>query len=373
MDPVTRKAFEYTELLYNSVVNSSAWSTFLEKLSVEFSEASIAILHVDIGSEKIYASRHVRYETSAMVSFNEHYAGINPWAQPKLIKPNGLLVPTDELFTESDLIKTEFYHDWLRPQNLLKGFGISLGGSQPVSLLSIVRSSAAGAPTPDELRLLEPFNPHVRRAFQLREKLFTRRFSDEPLNSILDHLPVGLVAIGRDRSVLHTNRVFSKICALRDGVALGPMKTCCVGTIAEQNRFDAMVGGVLGFGRGPNSHLGGVTSATRPSGRPPYSVFVAPLQTMKFEFGAAAIALFSDPDTNKPAVHRVLGELYALTPAEIMVATKLAEGSNLRTIGGELGTSYETARSHIKAVFSKTDTRRQAELVALIARLSNSA
>ena len=146
MDSVTRKAFEYAELLYDSVVDSSAWSTFLEKLSFEFSEASIAILHLDTKSEKTYTSQHVRYETGAMISFNEHYADINPWAQPELIRPNGLLVPTDELLTESDLIKTEFYHDWLRPQNLLKGFGISLGGSQPVNLLSIVRSSAAGAP-----------------------------------------------------------------------------------------------------------------------------------------------------------------------------------------------------------------------------------
>ena len=111
-------------------------------------------------------------------------------------------------------------------------------------------------------------------------------------------------------------------------------------------------------------------AAVRP---PPYSVLVAPLPTTKFEFGAAAIALFSDPDTNKPAAHRVLGELYALTPAEIMVATKLAEGRTLRTISEEFGLLFTRQRApKSKLSFLRLSTHRQAELVALIARLSNS-
>ena len=60
---------------------------------------------------------------------------------------------------------------------------------------------------------------------------------------------------------------------------------------------------------------------------------------------------------------------YGLTPTEIRVATALAEGLSVRAIADRHGVTYETARSQIKAVLSKTGTSRQAELVALMAKL----
>jgi DNA-binding CsgD family transcriptional regulator len=59
---------------------------------------------------------------------------------------------------------------------------------------------------------------------------------------------------------------------------------------------------------------------------------------------------------------------FGLTVAEAKLATKLASGSGIDAAASSLGVSRETARSQLKAVFAKTNTRRQAELAGLLTR-----
>ena len=60
---------------------------------------------------------------------------------------------------------------------------------------------------------------------------------------------------------------------------------------------------------------------------------------------------------------------FGLTVAEAKLAAKLASGSGIVGAAASLGVSRETARTQLKAVFAKTNTRRQAELAALVSRL----
>jgi DNA-binding CsgD family transcriptional regulator len=59
---------------------------------------------------------------------------------------------------------------------------------------------------------------------------------------------------------------------------------------------------------------------------------------------------------------------FGLTVAEAKLAAKLASGVGIDAAASSLGVSRETARSQLKAVFAKTNTRRQAELAGLLAR-----
>lgn len=69
-----------------------------------------------------------------------------------------------------------------------------------------------------------------------------------------------------------------------------------------------------------------------------------------------------------PAEARVR-RAFELTRSELRLVMLIAEGEDLATCGERLGWSRETTRSVLKTVFSKTETHRQAELVALLARL----
>lgn len=61
---------------------------------------------------------------------------------------------------------------------------------------------------------------------------------------------------------------------------------------------------------------------------------------------------------------------FGLTAAEAGLASHVSSGRKLESIAHELGISYETARNHLKAIFAKTQTHRQSELAAVLARLA---
>jgi DNA-binding CsgD family transcriptional regulator len=68
----------------------------------------------------------------------------------------------------------------------------------------------------------------------------------------------------------------------------------------------------------------------------------------------------------------VLEQAFDLTPAEARLAAQLVTGRSLPEIAAAEKVAYETLRGHLKSVFEKTHTGRQAELVSLIAKLATS-
>jgi DNA-binding CsgD family transcriptional regulator len=68
--------------------------------------------------------------------------------------------------------------------------------------------------------------------------------------------------------------------------------------------------------------------------------------------------------------HQLLSSSFRLTPAEARLACAIARGENLATIAKAHGIAVTTAKTQLHAVFTKTGTHRQAELAALLARMS---
>ena len=57
---------------------------------------------------------------------------------------------------------------------------------------------------------------------------------------------------------------------------------------------------------------------------------------------------------------------FALTPVQARLVALLFAGASLRSCAEKLGIKYESARGYLKAVFEKTGTHRQAELVLTV-------
>jgi DNA-binding CsgD family transcriptional regulator len=57
---------------------------------------------------------------------------------------------------------------------------------------------------------------------------------------------------------------------------------------------------------------------------------------------------------------------FGLALAEAKIALHLVAGETLRSAAAKLSITYETARTHLKNIFNKTETCRQAELVIVI-------
>jgi DNA-binding CsgD family transcriptional regulator len=86
--------------------------------------------------------------------------------------------------------------------------------------------------------------------------------------------------------------------------------------------------------------------------------------------GAALIVILLDPEDCPEPSHALLQQVFGLTRGEARLAVQLSCGQSLQDIAEASGVSIGTVRSQAKAVLTKTDTHRQAELVALLTRLA---
>jgi DNA-binding CsgD family transcriptional regulator len=85
--------------------------------------------------------------------------------------------------------------------------------------------------------------------------------------------------------------------------------------------------------------------------------------------GARALLTFSTIEPKLGPQPLLLAKAFGLTPAESRLAALVAKGNSPEQAAEQLGIARVTARNQLRAVFAKTGTHRQSELVALLARL----
>lgn len=79
-----------------------------------------------------------------------------------------------------------------------------------------------------------------------------------------------------------------------------------------------------------------------------------------------AIIVLRDPSRKPRIPVNHVASLLRLTPAEAVLATRLAEGLSLTEIAAMNGVKHNTIRCQLQAVYMKTGTKRQGDLVRLI-------
>jgi DNA-binding CsgD family transcriptional regulator len=78
------------------------------------------------------------------------------------------------------------------------------------------------------------------------------------------------------------------------------------------------------------------------------------------------IIFMADPAKISPPRPHQLRQHFGLTAAEAILASQIVRGHGLKACAELIGISEPTARTHLRRIFEKTGTKRQAELVALI-------
>jgi DNA-binding CsgD family transcriptional regulator len=78
------------------------------------------------------------------------------------------------------------------------------------------------------------------------------------------------------------------------------------------------------------------------------------------------MAILCDPGSIAHSQWRAFQQMFALTAAELRLCLALADGLSLADYGQKYQVTDNTVRSQLKTIFSKTNTRRQSDLMRLI-------
>ncbi len=187
---------------------------------------------------------------------------------------------------------------------------------------------------------------------------------------LLEQLPQAVVLVDRRGTVARLNERAAAIIAQGDGLMI------CHGILRCRRSEDTatlhrLIGEALQRDGRYQDAAGCGVRIQRPVGRRPLNALVTAVRAQNaFTNGGAVVAIFVNDPERPPIIDvHLLRAWYDLTPAEARVAMLLASGLSLQEIVERLGIGTNTARTHLKSIFGKTDTRRQGELIRLL--LSN--
>lgn len=191
----------------------------------------------------------------------------------------------------------------------------------------------------------------------------SERVIADALRWSLDLLPIGVMLVDENGRALLTNGLAREVLKENDGPSIDGDR--CL--FAEQSRDGTILVELIKATRPdliaePGSGLGMVIA--RHIGD--LEVVVRPLSEgcPSRDIGAVAAVFISDRSRRVTTNDAILRDLYGLTRAEAAVTSMLVRGKSVEELSEELGISPLTARTHLKRVFSKTSTTRQADLVS---------
>ena len=98
-------------------------------------------------------------------------------------------------------------------------------------------------------------------------------------------------------------------------------------------------------------------------------MLITPLQAHKQNYGhdlPIAIIFAFEFIENPKRIEDVIRNLYNFSPSEARVAARLILTPNLAQVAKSLGITHNTARTHLKRIFIKTDINRLSALVHMI-------
>lgn len=367
-------------LIYEAACDPARWPEFLRAFACAVEGRGTLVythnfetMDASTACEGEFPNAIVGFDPQFLSTLESHYTHVNVWAQNETLLEPGRPVTGSMLYPERELPKTEFYGDWLRPQDYFHAIGGIIIRDGPWAMkFSCLRSRGMGDFNPEEMRLYQTLLPHIARAANIQRRFaFLQSLSNSSL-AVLDTVPAAVMLLDASARALHSNAAADAELRRADPFRLGPTGEICVrGVSHAQTAVRTAIGAALDPARSVKERLSTVAQVSRRNGEL-LSVQALPLpQGQRVQRGtmigrrlAACALVVHGVAKCVPAVGlQLLRHVYGLTPAEVQVALAIAEGETVKGYAERRRISRNTAASQLKRAFDKTGLRRQSELV----------
>jgi DNA-binding CsgD family transcriptional regulator/PAS domain-containing protein len=383
--PIALEAFsKLVEQIYAAALDPLAWSPAMGQLaSLQGSTTAILVTPATPPAEGGFAITHGVGEQEAQEW--ARYAPLDPWTEAGMrrgLMRNGNVVLGHDLVPDGNLQRSTFYKEFLSRyghRHLCTGvvFGLDETSAQVPVVCSLHRSEGDEPFGPGQVQVHRLVVNHLSRAIGTSHRLRDAELRLAASLQALDRLHGAVLLLGHRGEVLFVNQAAQRLLHRADGLALqrgnpltdqlGRLKGTSAG---DTHAIEQEIARTLRFDPAKVEHFSHGLTLQKSSGTGHLVLRMAPLSphsdVTAALMDAGAVVFVSDTGAHLSLDATLLQRLFGITPAECRLAEALLEGSGLAAVAARLGISENTAHSHLKRLFEKTDTHRQAELVRLL-------
>lgn len=357
--------------IYDSALDANLWPNALEAIC-GFVPADMAnMFYQDIADHSVRVFYSWGVDPAYEQSYLETYAALNP------LFPAASFLDIDSVHAMSDMMsveefkETRLYREWVQPQGILDAIYANLERTATgAAAIATRRLEKDGLFDEESKRRFALLLPHVRRAVAIGKVIEFHKTGHAALANTFDRLTAAVLLVTQDGRIVFANAPAVAMLERGDMLRATQHRLSAANpatdlelhdAIAAASRGDASLG-VKGIAislaaHSGISHVAHILSLTSGKRSDPTS-------------RNATAAVFVRPvSLHAPSSLELATKSHKLTATETRVLSVLHHTGGIVEIAQSLGITAATVKTHLTRLYAKTGTKRQSDLVRLLAKL----
>jgi DNA-binding CsgD family transcriptional regulator/PAS domain-containing protein len=357
--------------IYDAALDRGLWPDVLEKSCGYVQGATGTLMSQDTAPGRALFYFQWGNDSNFLKSYQDIYVKLNPVLVPTLLYARvGDVLSTVDLLPFDEFFASRFYKEWVAPQGLIDSIFSTLDKSaRSYAFIAITRHERHGIVDEDTRRRMRLLAPHFRRAVAIGKVIDLHKVEAAALADALDGLGTAMFLVDANGRIVHTNAAAHAM--LDEGSVVHAIggKFAAVNAQADRSLHDIFMNADDG-----DAAVGtkGIAVAMTARGGERFVAHVLPLTSgarrkAGVAYSAVAAVFVQKAALELPHPLEAIAATFKLTPAEMRVLMMIVQIGGVPEVAPVLGISEATVKTHLQRIFAKTGTKRQADLVKLVA------
>lgn len=358
--------------LYEAAAGTVPWKVALAALDDAAGATSGSqLVVVDKTNGQVVRSEQPDHTSpDGVLEYMREYHRLDPHVPYIASRQVGEIIHTADAFPAAEYEDHPFYREFWRPFNVRSFVGTKLGeDTQRTAVIALMRSLDRPLYTSKEIEVASRYLRHLVAAVRITQYLRNIKTSGAVGYGLMEGSDRPMILLDDRRGIRASNTAARAMLDKGDFLFARNEMLHCRAADGEHKLAQAMAAARRPQVRPTGNRI--ALRLTQCNGtRLLCSVWYLEPEATMGVFGPEPAALLT---IALPSLARIvdpvfLASMFDFTPAEVRIATSLMKGETLDQIATERLLSIETVRTHLKAIFGKTQTHRQAELIQCLLR-----
>jgi DNA-binding CsgD family transcriptional regulator/PAS domain-containing protein len=357
--------------IYDAALDPGLWPNVLEGIARCVPGAFVNLFSQDATRKAAQAFYTYGIEQEFLDLYFQKYIHLNPMFPAMLFFDVGRILTDEDIMPKSEFIETRFFKEWIRPQGLIESSMASIleKSATSVAAIALGRDERDGPVDEVALRRMGLVVPHVRRSVMIGKVIDLHKVEAAALADTLDGLTTAMFLVDAAGRVVHANAAGHALLNKTAVVRAAGGKFTAVDAQADRALHDIFMNAESGDAAVGTTGIA-VPLSSRTGER--YVAHVLPLTSGARRRAGVAYSAVAAVFVHKAALElphplEIISATFKLTPAEMRVLMMIVQFGGVQEVAPMLGVSEATVKTHLQRIFAKTETKRQADLVKLVA------
>jgi DNA-binding CsgD family transcriptional regulator/PAS domain-containing protein len=360
--------------IYDAAFDPASWPDVLHQVAGFVGGSGGALFAQDTVSQMGNSYYDVGVDPHYRESYFNTYIKFNPMNAACAILDIGDVISNSSVVPHTEFLETRFYKEWVQPQGWIDNVvGAIERSPTSTALVTVFRHQRDGLADEGARQRLRLLVPHLRRAVVIGKVIDYQKAETATLADTLDGLAAGAFLVDAAARIVRVNAAGYAMLGAGELFRAINGRLVAIEPQAERTLADIVATAASG---GAAIGIKGIAVPLTTNSGQDYVAHVLPLTSGARRKAGTSYAAVAAIFVHKAAldVHsplELLARRFRLTPSELQVLLAVVEVGGAPKVAETLGIAENTVKTHLRRLFEKTGTTRQAELVKLVAAFSS--